>query len=87
MGDFGKKCFKWGGVCFVGYYLITYPSGAAHVVQGTFGAATLLGSSLSEFVSDLHPADFRPAKDDGSADSPHRNLHHHSHYSRYDSRE
>ncbi|MEV0405547.1 hypothetical protein [Actinoallomurus sp. NPDC050550] len=48
-----KKFFKWGGLAFLAFYLISRPHNAANVVHGTLTGVSGAANSLSTFVSDL----------------------------------
>ncbi|MCO6004884.1 hypothetical protein NE236_07815 [Actinoallomurus purpureus] len=48
-----KKTFKWGGLAFLAFYLISRPHSAANVVHGALGGISGAANSLSTFVSDL----------------------------------
>lgn len=48
-----KKFFKWGGLAFVAFFLVSQPHKAANVVHGALGGLSGAATSLSTFVGDL----------------------------------
>jgi hypothetical protein len=46
-----KKILTWAGIAFVVYYLVTNPSGAAHVVDGALDWLKSAGNSLGAFLN------------------------------------
>lgn len=48
-----KKYLTWALGAFVVFYLLTSPSGAAHVVHNALGSLASAGNSLSRFVNAL----------------------------------
>ncbi|GAA4612649.1 hypothetical protein GCM10023195_54420 [Actinoallomurus liliacearum] len=48
-----KKYLTWALIAFVIFYLLTSPSGAAHIVHNALGGLTSAGNSLKAFVNAL----------------------------------
>jgi hypothetical protein len=48
-----KKILTWAIVIFIGYYLITQPTGAANAMNHLFALLRQAGSSLATFFNSL----------------------------------
>jgi hypothetical protein len=48
-----KKVLTWGGIAFVVYYLVTSPTGAAHVVTGALDWLKSAGNALGSFLNNI----------------------------------
>lgn len=48
-----KKYLGWAAIAFVIFFLVTNPTGAATIVQGTIHALGTAATSLSTFVTSL----------------------------------
>lgn len=48
-----KKLLKWGAIAWAVWYIITDPTGAAHLTTSAFGGLGYAGEQLGTFVSAL----------------------------------